>query len=831
MIPSRVRFFAIAGLSFSLVAGICAGQGIVGATHPFSATTPVNYPGVADSGTEVVAWSHTLQHEAARYIALHFESFDLAPGDVLEITDAGGGHLVRLTGRGKMQAGRFWARHIPGDTVKIRLLVRSPGGGAGFVIDEYAAGFRTDTQSVFPPDDRANAICYRDSHPMEYDRSRAVARLLINGVAFCTGSLVSEYNHLLTNQHCINTQDKALNTDFDFMAEAPTCEAQNCSECFPGFVFSGAILLESEPTLDYALLLLQDGDPASQFGHLEFDVRPPVLGEQIYFPQHSAGRAKQLGIFSSHPADTGGVSRVQSITRPNCRGGTHLETGYYSDSEGGSSGSPILATSSHKILVLNHCHGNGYNLGVPAYLFYETLEPHVLGLNLPGRIAPGAIMVSADSTAGAASPGLAIDREVDSLWQSSSAAGPHWLQIDLGYQAVAQGFRVWHSSAAGGPIAQNSRQLRIQSAPSAAGPWTTEFTGTNPQQEPRSTFYYPGTKPVRHLRVMIDDPGSDPAARVAEFEVFSEPPIIAGPPVGTNIATQSISAQASSEFSPAYGPDKAIDGVISAESKWTSADTDPPHTLTLDLGTYRSISGFILHQPSAAGEAAHLNASEFAFESGRSPAGPWYPEALILAAGQADQEMRAFLAPKDLRYVRLSMLNPSLAPFDDYARVPEFEVIEFAGISASFSATPTRGRLPLTVAFDHLYKDEAETWQWTFGDGQGSAEPSPMHTYPYPGTYTVTLAVSGPGGSHALTRPDLIEVLTVRADLDADGDVDLDDFGVFQRCLTGPGIPVTPVACGPADFDSDNDVDQSDLILLRECMGGSGMPPPTACEE
>jgi hypothetical protein len=32
----------------------------------------------------------------------------------------------------------------------------------------------------------------------------------------------------------------------------------------------------------------------------------------------------------------------------------------------------------------------------------------------------------------------------------------------------------------------------------------------------------------------------------------------------------------------------------------------------------------------------------------------------------------------------------------------------------------------------------------------------------------------------------------IRFDLDFDNDVDGDDFGVFQRCITGPAEPVDP---------------------------------------
>jgi hypothetical protein len=65
---------------------------------------------------------------------------------------------------------------------------------------------------------------------------------------------------------------------------------------------------------------------------------------------------------------------------------------------------------------------------------------------------------------------------------------------------------------------------------------------------------------------------------------------------------------------------------------------------------------------------------------------------------------------------------------------------------------------------------------------------------------------------------------TVWADFDNDDDVDQSDFGLFQACLAGSGLPY-PAGCGRADADSDNDVDEEDLDGFLECMAGPGNSP------
>ncbi|MCK4660501.1 MAG: hypothetical protein KAV82_13345, partial [Phycisphaerae bacterium] len=60
-------------------------------------------------------------------------------------------------------------------------------------------------------------------------------------------------------------------------------------------------------------------------------------------------------------------------------------------------------------------------------------------------------------------------------------------------------------------------------------------------------------------------------------------------------------------------------------------------------------------------------------------------------------------------------------------------------------------------------------------------------------------------------------------DLDGDGDVDLDDYVVFQGCLTGSGTP-PPLPCIDADLDYDNDVD---LLDFRRFQARFSPTPPS----
>src|SRR5690606_1474222 len=67
------------------------------------------------------------------------------------------------------------------------------------------------------------------------------------------------------------------------------------------------------------------------------------------------------------------------------------------------------------------------------------------------------------------------------------------------------------------------------------------------------------------------------------------------------------------------------------------------------------------------------------------------------------------------------------------------------------------------------------------------------------------------------------------ADLDRDGDVDQDDFGHFQACITGADEPQTLPDCVRARLDDDADVDADDFNLFAACVSGPTIPAVPPC--
>ncbi|MHC4442891.1 MAG: N-acetylmuramoyl-L-alanine amidase [Planctomycetota bacterium] len=71
----------------------------------------------------------------------------------------------------------------------------------------------------------------------------------------------------------------------------------------------------------------------------------------------------------------------------------------------------------------------------------------------------------------------------------------------------------------------------------------------------------------------------------------------------------------------------------------------------------------------------------------------------------------------------------------------------------------------------------------------------------------------------------------IPGDFDGDLDVDHEDFGVIQHCLTGPAAGPPAAGCEITNLDRDSDVDQDDVIIFLGCMTGPNIPGDAACDD
>ena len=124
----------------------------------------------------------------------------------------------------------------------------------------------------------------------------------------------------------------------------------------------GDRVLATDDRLDYTLFSVQDFDTIGRFGYLQLDVRAPRAGEELYIPQHPGGEPTQIA--------RGGNCAVADPSYWGYDRGTDLS--YYCDTEGGSSGSPVLSRSSDRVIGLHHF-GGCPNSGVRIDQIYEQV--------------------------------------------------------------------------------------------------------------------------------------------------------------------------------------------------------------------------------------------------------------------------------------------------------------------------------------------------------------------------------------------------------------------------------------------------------------------------
>jgi len=342
--------------------------------------TPHPYLGTKKVGEEVV-WSEEVVHNGASYIAVHFSKVQLSKGDFIVVRSPDSTrHWKYKDLNVKQDEAGLWSIPVYGEKAIIEIYSKNKEGNYGYSIDKIAVGFSEnlmrDPEAICGTDDSREVKCYQNTEPNVYNKSRAVARLLINGTGACTGWLIGSDGHLMTNNHCVGSVADANNITVEFMAEGANCN----TNCQSWFACSGIIeatsttLIQTDVSLDYSLLKLPN-NVSNTYGYLQLRSTGPVLNERIYIPQHPAAWGKRVSVVSDF--DQSGFATINSLSQARCTGGFGNDVGYFADTRGGSSGSPVLGYNDHLVVALHHC-AFCPNRGVAS----NDIINH-LGINLP----------------------------------------------------------------------------------------------------------------------------------------------------------------------------------------------------------------------------------------------------------------------------------------------------------------------------------------------------------------------------------------------------------------------------------------------------------------
>jgi len=194
------------------------------------------------------------------------------------------------------------------------------------------------------------------------NEKKAVARIIIEGAYYCSGSLINTTNlneepFFLTANHCIEGSGDAVdNPNLDYTFFYWNYETPGCSNISVGsnYITSGATILANNSYSDFALLRLTE-DPKDISGYTPY-----------YLGWDRSGQSGAPGVCIHHPkGDVKKISTVDGLPISSDWNGSnydsHWSVGWKSTlnghgmTQGGSSGSPLL-NAMHR--VIGQLHGS-----------------------------------------------------------------------------------------------------------------------------------------------------------------------------------------------------------------------------------------------------------------------------------------------------------------------------------------------------------------------------------------------------------------------------------------------------------------------------------------
>jgi hypothetical protein len=161
----------------------------------------------------------------------------------------------------------------------------------------------------------------------------------------------SNRNTMITNNHCVDNQTEVSTVQALFNYRRTTCGGFGTASTS---TYAGGTFLKTHVGLDYTLLTLQ-GNPEAIWGEYVATTKTPTISMLITIPQHPGGGLKRIGYWkeTSHTARC----NVATVNATYAGSTTGSQMGYDCDTQGGSSGSPVLEASTGRVIGLHHFGG------------------------------------------------------------------------------------------------------------------------------------------------------------------------------------------------------------------------------------------------------------------------------------------------------------------------------------------------------------------------------------------------------------------------------------------------------------------------------------------
>ncbi len=350
--------------SVMLAASVASAQPLViGRVVRFEAASPRPY--AAGAAHRPAVWSERIHSPGAAFLRIHFAEFELSLGDSVTVSGQDGSDVWTYTDRGPHGDGEFWSFAVRGDTAFVRIH-SSAGGGRGYRIDaighgdvDIDSGAEAPAPEVVCGTDGREDIACHTADPLIDAAQMPVARVsFISGglLGYCTGWLVSGYypNTMITNNHCVSTRRGVRSVQARFNHQRATCGGVTNAAATN---YAGGALLRTSTVnggLDYTLFTL-GGSPEATWGELVPTTQFTAEGDQIWFIQHPGGGVKKVGYYEDAAHTV--LCKTDGVNQNISGAAANSQMTYGCDSEGGSSGSPIIDASTGRAVALHHFGG------------------------------------------------------------------------------------------------------------------------------------------------------------------------------------------------------------------------------------------------------------------------------------------------------------------------------------------------------------------------------------------------------------------------------------------------------------------------------------------
>jgi hypothetical protein len=292
----------------------------------------INTPVQATSVGPGVVFTEAVSQPNVGAIRIHFTIVDSGTPGVWAVrvgTGARQWDYVPVAGETE-----FWSDEMPGDNATVSVISTTAKPGMKLTMDRTAGSQQpTVPKSVTIPDERQPWATVQEPF---LTLGRSVVRLRFvddvkKKVFVCTGWIVFDSQHMLTNNHCINSdaEMRSALADVDFDQGVTPLRSVRFRR-----------LLMTDGRLDFSLLELEQplNRPALSLGGAIAANQPLAVIE------HPAGEPKQL----SEKGCSVGLTSVAGVTLDK----TDFE--HLCDTLGGSSGSPVFDRATLRVVGLHH---------------------------------------------------------------------------------------------------------------------------------------------------------------------------------------------------------------------------------------------------------------------------------------------------------------------------------------------------------------------------------------------------------------------------------------------------------------------------------------------